>query len=136
MVEIFVEYEGELRTEAVHGPSGTKLRTDAPKDNHGRGESFSPTDLLATSLGSCMLSIMGIRARSQDLRIEGTRLSVTKEMVADPERRVGRLNVIVDMVAGLSEEQRELLEDAALTCPVAMSLNPEILVGAEFRYPD
>ena len=93
MVEMTLVYEGQLRCAATHGPSGTTLVTDAPVDNHGRGESFSPTDLLATALGSCMLTYVGLAATKHGWQLEGTRLTVKKEMVADPLRRIGRLSV-------------------------------------------
>jgi uncharacterized OsmC-like protein len=89
-VRIEVQYEGELHTSARHGPSGAVLETDAPKDNEGKGESFSPTDLLATALGTCMLTVMGILARRKGWELKGARVSVDKDMVADPVRRVGR----------------------------------------------
>ena len=91
MVKIDVAYEGDLHTTCRHGPSGRELETDAPVDNQGRGESFSPTDLLATALGTCTLTVMGIVARREGWKLEGARSRVEKHMVADPVRRVGRL---------------------------------------------
>ena len=135
-VRIDLLYEGELRTRATHGPSGAGLSTDAPKDNEGKGESFSPTDLLATALGSCMLTIMGIAARRRGVKLEGARASVEKHMVADPERRVGRLEVAFEMPAGILAEDRIVLERSALACPVHKSLNPKTEVAVRFRYPD
>jgi len=88
MVEIDIEYEGDLHCRAMHGPSSAVLSTDAPKDNQGKGEAFSPTDLLATALGACMMTVMGIYARTKGVDLKGTHVHVTKEMVADPRRRV------------------------------------------------
>jgi putative redox protein len=126
MVSIEIVYEGGLRTRAVHGPSGSVVATDAPRDNEGRGESFSPTDLLATALGTCMLTIMGIVARRHGLAIEGARAQVRKHMVADPSRRVGRLEVEITVPAGIGEADLRLLEAAARSCPVHRSLRDDL----------
>jgi putative redox protein len=136
MVEIEVVYPGELRSVARHVPSDATLTTDAPKDNEGRGESFSPTDLLATSLCSCMLTVMGIVARKRGWKLDGARARVEKHMVADPLRRVGRLPVRIEMPRGLPAEARPVLEKAALTCPVHLSVNPSIDRPVTFVYPD
>jgi uncharacterized OsmC-like protein len=128
-----VEYKGNLRTEAIHIESGTKILTDAPKDNFGNGESFSPTDLLATSLSACMLSIMGIVARRDNIDISGIKTEVTKIMYSDP-RRVGEIHVKIYMPISLNEKQRTILENAAHTCPVAKSLHPDITQKIEFIY--
>lgn len=135
MVRIDLAYEGELRVAATHAPSGRTLTTDAPVDNEGKGESFSPTDLVATALGACMLTIMGIVARRKGIRLEGARASVEKEMSADP-RRIARLTVLFRMPAGLPPEHRKLLENAAFTCPVHKSLLPEVETPVAFEYPD
>lgn len=135
MVQIDILYEGELRTNARHAPSGTMLYTDAPKDNEGRGESFSPTDLVATALGSCMLTIMGIFARRKGIELAGAKLSVRKHMVQNP-RRIGKLEVFCEMPAGIPVEHREALRRAALTCPVHESIHPAIEVSVDLRYPD
>lgn len=132
MVQINIAYKGELRCEAVHGPSNTILTTDAPKDNNGKGESFSPTDLVATALGSCMLTIMGIAARNLQLDLSGTTVTVNKEMVAKPLRRIGKLTVQISVPLALSEEQKQKLVDAALTCPVHQSLHPDVQMPVEF----
>ena len=132
MVKIDIEYRGELRCEAVHGPSGTRLSTDAPKDNMGKGESFSPTDLVATALGTCMLTLMGIAARSLNVDLTGSRVSVQKEMVATPMRRIGKLGVKISVPTKLTAEQRQKLEQAALTCPVHKSLHPDVQLPVEF----
>ena len=136
MVQIDATYEGDLRCSAVHGPSGTQLRTDAPVDNQGKGELFSPTDLLATALGTCMLTIMGIVARRDGLAIEGTTVRVTKEMTAQPPRRIARLSVTFNLPAPLTAGQRQKLEAAAHTCPVHKSIHPDIEVPVVFNYPE
>src|SRR5688500_19235092 len=104
MVEIQVAYQGELRCQAKHGPSGTTIITDPPVDNMGKGESFSPTDLVATALGACMLTLMGISAQRHNLDISGTKATVTKEMVTDPFRRIGRLGVTIVVPRQLSDD--------------------------------
>lgn len=134
MVEINIVYQGELRCAATHQPSGTQLLTDAPKDNHGRGESFSPTDLVATALGTCMLTIMGIAAQNLKIDLAGTRVTVQKEMVAQPVRRIGRLSTVIDVPVKLDEEQRQKLIKAAMTCPVHESLHPDVQKPIEWRW--
>lgn len=132
MVVIQLEYEGDLHCKAVHGPSGTELSTDAPKDNQGRGESFSPTDLVATALGSCMLTVMGIMARTLKIDIHGATATVEKEMTAAAPRRIQQLAVRIRVPHALSAEDREKLERAAHTCPVHKSLHPEVRIPIEF----
>ena len=134
MVEIAIEYLGELRCQATHGPSGTKLVTDAPTDNLGRGESFSPTDLVATALGTCMLTIMGIVAQRDGIDLAGTRVKVVKEMVVTPARRIGRLKVEFHVPAQVSEADQGKLRNAALTCPVHKSLLHEIDIPVDFHF--
>jgi putative redox protein len=131
MVTIDIEYQGDLRNEAVHQPSGTRLKTDAPKDNFGKGESFSPTDLVATALGSCMLTLMGIAARSLNVDLKGTRVTVQKEMTPAP-RRIAKLAVKIIVPVKLTPEQKQKLEQAALTCPVHKSLHPDVQLPVEF----
>lgn len=120
-------YKGSLRTDAEHLQSGSHIETDAPTDNEGKGERFSPTDLLATSLGNCMLTIMGIKARDMGIDLEQTKVNINKIMKADP-RRVGGIEVHFqfpeDLV--LDEKQQLILERAAITCPVAKSIHPDI----------
>jgi len=135
MVRIGVRYEGGLRCRAIHGPSGRELFTDAPVDNHGRGESFSPTDLVATALAACMATIMGIVAQRDGLSLEGLEISVEKEMVTDPDRRIGRLTVEVSFPGGLTEAQRRKLEAAARACPVRQSLSERVEIPVTFRHP-
>jgi putative redox protein len=134
MVEIKSVYEGQLHCNATHGPSGAVLATDAPKDNMGKGEAFSPTDLLATSLGTCMLTTMGIVAQRHNLDIAGARVRVTKEMVSQPSRRVGTLGVEIVMPRALGEEDQKRLENAAHTCPVAKSIHPDVKVPVTFKW--
>jgi putative redox protein len=131
-VRIEVRYEGELHTTATHGPSGAVLETDAPKDNEGKGETFSPTDLLATALGTCMLTVMGILARRKGWDMTGARASIDKNMVADPVRRVGHLVLRFEMPSSLPAESHKLLERAAYTCPVHQSLHPDVKVETTF----
>ncbi|MBU3678379.1 MAG: OsmC family protein [Candidatus Kapabacteria bacterium] len=128
MVEISLTYDGELRTRAVHGPSGTGLITDAPVDNHGKGESFSPTDLLATALGSCMLTYVGLTANKHGWDVRGTSVTVHKEMVADPIRRIGRLTVQIHIPLALTDQELALIEQAVITCPVKESISDRIQV--------
>ena len=134
MVEIDVLYEGGLRARAVHLPSGSEIQTDAPKDNEGRGERFSPTDLVASALGSCMLTIMDLAARKRGWSIVGAKVRVEKHMVADPHRRIGRIRLVFDMPGTFDDHAREILRRAALTCPVKESLRPEVIVETEFRW--
>jgi len=134
MVEINIAYQGDLRCEAVHSPSGTVLMTDAPVDNMGKGESFSPTDLVATALGSCILTILGILARRHGIDLSGSAVTVKKDMAASPVRRIGRLAVDVHVPAKLSDDQRKLLENAAHTCPVHKSLHPDVEMPITFHW--
>ena len=134
MVTIQIEYQGDLHCQAVHGPSGAELNTDAPKDNQGRGESFSPTDLVATALGTCILTIMGIMARTLDIDISGATATVEKEMTATPPRKIQRLRVKIHVPHSLSSETREKLERAAHTCPVHKSLHPDVQIPIEFTW--
>jgi uncharacterized OsmC-like protein len=135
METIHTRYLGELRTEARHRLSGKTLITDAPPDNHGKGESFSPTDLLAGALGSCMLTIMGIAARTHNIPIEGTELSITKIMASNP-RRVAEVVIEFRMPdREYTEKERAILEHAARTCPVALSLHPDLVQTVQFLYP-
>ena len=126
MVQIQIQYQGQLRCESTHGPSQRTVVSDAPVDNHGKGESFSPTDLVATALGSCMLTIMGIVADREQIDITGTSLTVEKHMVADPKRRISKLDVHIRVAGDFDEATRKKLEDAALNRPVYHSVNPRI----------
>ena len=129
-----VTYLGELRTEATHLFSGTKIITDAPLDNQGRAEAFSPTDLCATSLASCMLTIMGISARNHGLNMDGAQATINKIMAANP-RRIARVEIHIVMPKnGFDEGQRKLLETAGRSCPVAFSLAEGIEQAIEFEW--
>ena len=134
MVEIEIAYEGGLRCRAAHGPSGDVIRTDAPVDNHGRGEAFSPTDLVAAALGACFSTIMGIVAERKGLDLAGLRVVVRKGMSAQPPRRIARLEVDVEVPLAADHPERPLLESAALACPVHQSLHPEIEVGVRWAW--
>lgn len=136
MVKIQLSYEGDLHCNLTHGPSGVKLATDAPKDNMGKGESFSPTDLVASALGACILTIMGIYCKRNNIKLEGATAEVIKEMIQEPVRRIGKLTVLVKMPAGLTPEQRKILEKVAHTCPVHKSLHPDIEISISFSYSD
>lgn len=133
MVAIQMEYQGDLHCRAVHGPSGTELNTDAPKDNQGRGESFSPTDLVATALGTCMLTTMGILARTLGVDMAGATATVEKEMTPPP-RKIGRLTVRIKMPRALSPEDQLKLERAAHTCPVQKSIHPDLETPITFTW--
>jgi putative redox protein len=134
MVQIQIRYEGELHCAAVHGPSKTAMATDAPVDNQGRGESFSPTDLVATALGTCMLTTMGIVAKRHGWNLDGATATVEKVMVADPVRRIGKLDVKIQMPAGLDARARETLDKTARTCPVHKSLAPAVEIPIVFEW--
>jgi putative redox protein len=128
-------YKGDLRTIATHLQSGTSIETDAPTDNQGKGERFSPTDLVVTALGTCMVTTMAIKARTLDINLDGTRLDVTKVMVRDP-RRIGKIIVHVFFPAGLGldEKQKDLLERTARTCPVERTLHPDVELDMQFNW--
>lgn len=134
MVAIQVEYQGDLHCRAVHGPSRAELNTDAPVDNQGRGESFSPTDLVATALGTCMLTVMGILARTLNLDIAGATATVEKQMTSTAPRRIQSLTVRIRVPHVLSREDQQKLERAAHTCPVHKSLHPDIDTPIEFTW--
>lgn len=134
-VEITGEYTGGLKTRLRHGPSGAELPTAAPVDNQGDGSSFSPTDLLAASLGACMVTTMAIVAGREGIPFEGAAFSLEKHMRSDP-RRVDAVPVTIRLPASLTPEQREVLERAALGCPVHRSLLPEVRKDVEFVYED
>ncbi|QDV25090.1 OsmC family protein [Aureliella helgolandensis] len=135
-VEINLEYAGELHCNATHGPSGATLSTDAPVDNGGQGASFSPTDLVATALGACVLTILGLVSARHQIELKGTRVHVTKEMVNTPIRRIQSLKTVVTVPQGAVQEpeMRTRLETAARQCPVHKSLHPEIDAPIDFVY--
>lgn len=134
MVEIKIAYQGELRCVATHTPSGTTMTTDAPRDNHGKAESFSPTDLVATALGTCMMTVMGIAARKLNIDISGSTVVVNKTMITKPERRIGELAVVITVPRALDEATREVLKTAALSCPVHHSMHPDIAMPLTFNW--
>lgn len=127
-------YEGHLRTEATHTASGTVIQTDAPVDNHGRGEAFSPTDLVGTALGTCILTTMAIVAERHQVDLVGASFSMEKTMSPEPPRRIAQLRVALHLPAALGDADRRLMERTAHTCPVALSLNPEIKQEIQFVY--
>ena len=129
-----IEYKGELRTEAEHLRSGKTIITDAPIDNQGKGEAFSPTDLVATALASCMMTIMGIVAERDGIKLEGTIAEVEKIMAKNP-RRIGEIKIKIKFSQKLNRDEREKLERAAKTCPVSGSLNENLKETFEFIYP-
>ena len=120
-----VTYLGDLRTTSTHLQSGTEILSDAPLDNNGKGEAFSPTDLLANALGSCMFTIMGIKARDMNISIENSTASVTKIMQAEP-RKISAIEIVFDMNYAPDDKTKTILERAAMTCPVFLSLHPDI----------
>lgn len=135
MVEIKLEYLGDLRVEAEHEPSGARLKSDAPLDNCGKGESFSPTDLLATALGSCVMTIMAISANKHDVDLAGAKVRVKKTMAADPHRRVGHLLVeISNLPTSVEPKRRKALEAAGTACPVHHSLHPDTEMELVFHW--
>jgi putative redox protein len=137
-VDIDIVYTGGLHCEATHRPSGSKLVTDAPLDNGGKGETFSPTDLCATSLGSCLVTTMALVATRHGIELAGTAVHVVKEMVADPRRRIAALPTTVTFpasLAALPAEKRALLEATARACPVTQSLGPNVEVPMTFVWP-
>jgi len=132
MVKVFIEYQGDLHCSVTHGPSGATLQTDAPVDNQGKGEAFSPTDLVGAAMGSCMATIMGIYARQKGISLEGMRIQVTKEMTQSPPRKIARLATEIWMPPGLAPSPA--LEQAALTCPVHHSLHPDVDKPVQFHW--
>ncbi len=134
MVEIQIDYKGQLRCVTEHMPSGKKVMSDAPVDNQGRGESFSPTDLVATALGTCIVTIMGIIADQREIDLKGLRLVVQKGMSADLPRRIVRLELQIHVPVSESHPDRKVLEDAAQNCPVQHSIHPEIEVNIDWRW--
>ncbi len=128
-----VTYKGDLRTVSVHLRSGNEIITDAPVDNNGKGEAFSPTDTVATALASCMLTIMGIKANVNDINIEGAFAEVTKTMGVNP-RRISKIDVVFKLPFDFDEKTKTILEKAALTCPVYFSLHSDIEKNVIFNW--
>ena len=129
-----VEYLGDLRTTAIHQASKKNILSDAPVDNQGKGEAFSPTDLVATALGSCLLTIMGIKARDMEVEIKGTTAKISKVMGSTP-RRISEINITVTMANSFDEKTQKILEKVALSCPVANSLNTNLKQNIRFIWP-
>lgn len=136
MVRMSVRYMGRLRCEAGHEPSGSRIETDAPADNHGRAGRFSPTDLVAAALATCMSTIMGILAERKGWDLTGMGAEVEKVMTEKPPRTIARIGIRIHMPRGLPSEARLPLEQAALACPVARSLHPDVQVETRFIWPD
>ncbi len=128
-----VIYLGDLRTECEHLQSGNKMITDAPLDNQGKAEAFSPTDTVATALASCMFTIMGIKARDMALDLQNSYAEVTKTMESNP-RRISKIGINFFLPSGLGEKEKAILENAAKTCPVIFSLHPDITKEIAFHY--
>ena len=133
MPTVTTKYMGDLRTEITHVQSGSKVITDAPVDNHGKGESISPTDMVAAALGSCTLTIMGISAKNHGFSIEGTTLEITKVMGTEP-RRIAEIDIEVNLPSDYSDSHKRIIEAAARSCPVEHSLHPDIKRVINFHY--
>lgn len=131
-----IVYQGDLRTCCEHMQSGTQIETDAPKDNQGKGERFSPTDLVATALGACMVSIMGIAARTHTIHLGGITADIEKIMIADPMRRIAEIKAYLHFENGeqYTDKEKMILERAAMTCPVFLSLHPDVKKTVEFNW--
>lgn len=134
MTQIDIQYLGQLRTRCVHKDSGSILETDAPKDNQGKGELFSPTDLVAAALGSCVLTLMGIASKHLNADLTGLRLTVVKEMASAPSRKVGKLKVDVYCPQEFDSSVKKKLEEVAMTCPVHHSLHPDVVQEFTFHW--
>jgi putative redox protein len=135
MVKMKVVYQGSLRCNMTHGPSGQEIITDAPVDNMGKGEAFSPTDLMASALGACVLTVMGIVAERHQINMKGSSVDIEKEMVTQPLRRIGKITAVIHMASGIPKDKREMLERAAHTCPVHKSFHPDVHIEVTFHYP-
>lgn len=128
-----VTYLGNLRTENEHLQSKSTYITDAPTDNNGKGEAFSPTDTVATGLANCMITVMGIKARDMNVNMDGTTAIVTKTMAANP-RRISKIEIVLNFPTGIDEKSRKILENTGRTCPVIQSLHPDIEKVIEFKW--
>ncbi|PKL86908.1 MAG: osmotically inducible protein OsmC [Ignavibacteriae bacterium HGW-Ignavibacteriae-1] len=136
MVKIHVEYLNDLHCQVTHGPSGQSFLTDAPLDNQGKAEYISPTDLLAASIGSCIATIMGIKARDLGVDLGGLKIDVTKEMVHDPHRRVGKLTLEIQYPRRFDPKTQEILNNVVKICPVTRSLDPKVIFEPIFSFPN
>lgn len=128
-----ITYLGELRTSSVHLQSGTEILSDAPTDNHGKGEAFSPTDMVANALGSCMISIMAIKSKELDVDLVGSTIEITKIMQPEP-RKIAKIIVVLNMSAAADEKTKTILERVAMNCPVLLSLHPDINKDVTFHW--
>lgn len=135
MATATIDYNGNLRTSATHIRSNTTIITDAPVDNNGKGEAFSPTDLVATALGSCMITLMGIKAEKNGFELGGTCVSLTKHMGTNP-RRITAIEIELKITGNYTDAQIAILKDAALNCPVAKSIHPEINQRVKFKFEE
>ena len=135
MVHMTVDYTGDLRCRATHGPSTSQIETDAPADNHGKAERFSPTDLVGAALASCIATTLGILAQRKGWNLQGMRVEVDKEMTASPPRKIARLPVSLWMPTEMSPEDRQLVENTARSCPVHRSLSPEVDAPVVVHWP-
>ena len=129
-----IKYDGQLRTTAQHMDSGEVIYTDAPKDNHGLGETFSPTDLVCTSLASCMLTIMAISVRKYEIDIQGTK-TIVKKTMSDEPRMIAQIDIVITFPSNYSKKIKVILERSALNCPVHKSLSDKVIKNIEFVYP-
>ena len=134
MADIEMIYLGNLSVRCIHSETEAEIITDAPKDNHGRGEMFSPTDLVAASLGSCVLTLVGIMAQKLKVDVSGMKARVTKEMVSKPVRRIGKISVNVECPYSFPDEVKNKLEEAGRGCPVHHSLHPDIIQEFQFTW--
>lgn len=130
-----IVYEGNLRTRMTHLYSGSEVITDAPLDNHGLAQAFSPTDIVATALGSCMLTVMGIKARDMNVELTGTEIEITKHMASNP-RRISAVDVVIKFAgSNYTDKEKAILQNTAKTCPVALSLHADVQQKIEFLWP-
>lgn len=136
MVRIDVEYLGDLHTRCKHGPSGQEFLTDAPVDNRGKGEHFSPTDLLATASASCIATIMGIKAKDNKINIEGMNITVDKEMINEPYRRVKKLTYRIVFPHKLNDKDFKIMKNVIRSCPVTRSLDPNVELDVNYEFAD
>ncbi len=136
MVKITAVYQGDLHCLLTHGPSGSTLQTDAPKDNMGKGEAFSPTDLSAASLLTCVLTTMAIYAQKHHIELKGAQGEILKEMSTDTPRRISKLAIHIQMPKGIKPEDRSTLERVGTHCPVHQTLRPDLQISTTFSYPD
>lgn len=134
MVRISSTYQGQLHCQATHEPSNSILETDAPKDNQGLGEKFSPTDLMATALGTCILTTIAIVAERDGVDVKGSKISVEKVMTTEGPRRIASLKTVIELSKNISIDYRSKIEHVANACPVKKSLHPDVLVPVEIRY--